>query len=93
MSKKKIVTGVSPEMALPFKVNFNATVRVKLTEVGRQMLFHPRNICSRDSYHWDDKTGCYTSELWDVMRIFTDGLTMVGPIPFENNEIEFLSLD
>jgi len=93
MSKKKIVAGVSPEMALPFKVNFNATVRVKLTEAGRQILCHPRHVFRRDSNHWDEKTGCYTSELWDVMRIFADGLIMVGPIPFENNEIEFLSLD
>ena len=92
MSKKKIITGVSAKMALPFKVNFNVTVRVKLTEAGKKILFHPKNFWKRCSDHWDEKTGCYTSELWDVMRIFTDGLHMEDPVPFENNEIEFLSV-
>lgn len=92
MSKKKIVTGVSSDVALPFKVNFNATVRVKLTEAGRKILWHPKNVWRADSNHWDNKTGCFKSELWDVMRIFAYGFNMVDPIPFENNEIEFLSV-
>ena len=86
------------EKPVPF--NMNQYVRVKLTDIGREILQARRDelnaiILSTKAQHFDgplvveDADGWSRWQLWDLMSTFGSRIHMGGRIPFQT-DLEFL---
>jgi hypothetical protein len=86
-------------MKMDFKVNVNIAVKVKLTDFGISILKDRHDelnesIKSRGGQGFGefelklDEDGYYKTQLWTLMNIFGDAMTMAAnEIPFELNMI------
>ena len=74
----------------PKRVNINTMCRVKLTEYGVEVLYkHSPHVFS--SAWWRGDTKEYTTELWNLMKIFGDTMWMGNTKQaFDGNNIEIM---
>ena len=74
-----------------WNINVNVLCRVQLTAYGLDVLKQHDGWMLKMKTHWNPKTRMFTTELWDLMKIFGESQWMGNPkIPFVNNKIEIL---
>lgn len=74
------------------KININDTVRVKLTDNGREILRKnhedlKRYFPSISDFKIEEKDGWYSSQLWELFQDFGPHISIGKMLPFET-EIE-----
>jgi len=83
------------------KFNINDEVRVRLTDIGREIYFHKNDKMNErihcfkgkpfpQKFPEEDADGWYTTQLWELMKLFGRHINMGSKNPFET-EIILLS--
>ena len=72
---------------MKFETNINYDVKVKLTNVGREILKDYYQLSYESPMLKADEDGYNTFQMWSLMNIFGKQIYMCEPLPFETKII------
>ena len=71
---------------MKISININDSVKVKLTDKGKEILGQPKNSYYK-THRYNDNTSVLSVSIWELMEIFGEHLYNGCTIPFAHNEI------